>query len=62
MKTVKRADYNGTEGKDSYTIDDVEQEPIIHDAKEMDIFINASPAKDYSISVIYYDEDGNKYQ
>lgn len=45
-----------------YTIDDVEQEPIIHDAKEMDIFINASPAKDYSISVIYYDEDGNKYQ
>ena len=43
-------------------IDDVAQEPIIHDAKEMDIFINESLAKDYSISVIYYDEDGSKYQ
>ncbi len=45
-----------------YTIDDVAQEPIIHDAKEMDIFINESPAKDYSISVIYYDGTGNKYE
>lgn len=44
-----------------YKIDDMEEKPIIHDAKEMDIFINEAPSNDYRISVIYYDEDGNKY-
>ena len=38
------------------------QDSILHDTKEMDIFINKDPSNDYRISVIYYDEDGNKYQ
>ena len=57
--------FNGAQTKYAeiiYTIDDVEQEPILHDTNEMDIFINEAPSNDYSIRVIYYDEDGNKYQ
>lgn len=45
-----------------YTIDDVVQDPIIHDTKEMNIFINEAPSKDYRISVVYYDGTGNKYE
>ena len=45
-----------------YTIDDVVQDPIIHDTKEMNIFINEAPSKDYRINVVYYDGTGNKYE
>ena len=46
----------------TYTLDGVKQEPIIHNAKGMEIFINPAPAKDYSIDVVYYDSEGNKYE
>ena len=45
-----------------YTVDGEVQDPIIHDTKEMDIFINEAPSKDYRISVVYYDGNGNKYE
>ena len=46
----------------AYTYDGKKQEPIIHNAKGMEIFINPAPAKDYSIDVVYYDSEGNKYE
>lgn len=46
----------------TYTYDDKKQEPIIHSAKGMEIFINPAPSKDYSIDVVYYDDAGNKYE
>ena len=46
----------------TYTYDGKKQEPIIHNAKGMEIFINPAPAKDYSIDVVYYDSEGNKYE
>lgn len=45
-----------------YTIDGEEQEPIVCDTKDMDVLVNESPAKDYSMSVVYYDENGNAYE
>ena len=46
----------------TYIYDGKKQEPIIHNAKGMEIFINPAPAKDYSIDVVYYDSEGNKYE
>lgn len=46
----------------TYTHDGKVQEPIIHNSKGMEIFINPAPAKDYSIDVVYYDSEGNKYE
>ena len=46
----------------TYIYDGKKQEPIIHNAKGMEIFINPAPAKDYSINVVYYDDAGNKYE
>ena len=46
----------------TFTYDGKKQEPIIHNAKGMEIFIYPAPAKDYSIDVIYYDSEGNKYE
>ena len=46
----------------TYTYDGEKQEPIIHNAKGMGIFINPAPAKDYSLDVAYYDSEGNKYE
>lgn len=45
-----------------YTIDGEEQEPIVCDTKNLDILIQESPEKDYMLSVIYYDENGNIYE
>lgn len=46
----------------TYTYGGKAQEPIIHNAKGMEIFINPAPAKDYSMDVVYYDSEGNKYE
>lgn len=45
----------------AYTYDGKVQEPIIHNSKGMEIFINPAPEKDYSLDVVYYDSEGNKY-
>lgn len=44
-----------------YTIDGQQQEAIRFDTTDMGIIYNPSPAKEYSIRVIYYDTDGNTY-
>lgn len=44
-----------------YTINGQQQEAIRFDTRDMGIIVNPSPAKDYSIDVIYYDADGNTY-
>ena len=46
----------------TYTYDGKKHEPIIHNAKGMEIFVHAEPSKDYSIDVVYYDDAGNKYE
>ena len=46
----------------TYTYDGEKQEPIIHNAKGMEIFIDPAPSKDYSMDVVYYDDAGNKYE
>lgn len=46
----------------TYTIDGVEQNPIRHETTNMEIFIKAAPAKEYSINVVYYDAEGNIYE
>ena len=47
----------------TYTLDGIKQETIIHDAKNMEIFINQAPTNDeYKIDVAYYDNAGNKYE
>jgi len=45
-----------------YTYDGKTQEPIIHNSKEMEIFVNPAPENDYAMKVAYYDEAGNKYE
>ena len=58
--------FNGAKtdyAKITYTLDGIEQEPIIHNAKGMEIFIHPSPTnKEYGIDVVYYDIAGNKYE
>jgi len=46
----------------TYTYNGKKQEPIIHNSKGMEIFINPAPSRDYSIDVVYYDSEGNKYE
>ena len=46
----------------TYTYDGKRHNPIIHNAKNMEIFINPSLASDYALDVIYYDNTGNKYE
>ena len=46
----------------TYTYDGKAQEPIIHNSKGMEIFINPAPAKDHILDVVYYDSEGNKYE
>ena len=47
----------------TYTLDGVKQEPIIHNAKGMEIFINPAPTNnEYGIDVVYFDSEGNKYE
>lgn len=45
-----------------YTIDGVKAEPTIFDASDMKIICSKAPAKDYSLEVKYYDNDGNVYE
>lgn len=44
-----------------YTIDGKQQDALRFDTTDMDIIVNPSPAKEYSIQVIYFDADGNTY-
>lgn len=46
----------------TYTIDGVEEEPLIFDTSDMQIICHPQPAKDYSLEVIYYDSEGNIYE
>jgi len=46
----------------TYTYDGKKHEPIIHNSKEMEIFINPAPSSDYAMNVVYYDNEGNKYE
>lgn len=46
----------------TYTYDGKMQEPIIHNSKDMEIFVNPAPSNDYSLKVVYYDEYGNTYE
>ena len=51
----------------TYTLGSEEQEPIRHEAENMEVFIHPSPVPDFSngvpyeheIHVVYYDNDGN---
>ena len=57
--------FNGAEtqyAEITYTVNGVKQKPIIHDSTNMKIFIHEAPAEDYSINVVYYDNDGNIYE
>lgn len=57
--------FNGAEteyAEITYTYDGKKQEPIIHNSRNMEIFINPAPAEDYSVNVVYYDRNGNKYE
>ena len=44
-----------------YTIDGKQQDALRFDTTDMDIIVNPSPAKEYSLQVIYYDAEGNTY-
>lgn len=46
----------------TYTYGGEKHEPIIHNSKGKEIFINPAPSKDYSLDVVYYDSEGNKYE
>lgn len=47
----------------TYTLDGVKQESIIHNSRDMEIFIHPAPTNDeYGINVVYYDSEGNKYE
>ena len=46
----------------TYTYDGNKQEQIIHNSKDMKIFINHSPSSDYALNVVYYDNEGNRYE
>lgn len=46
----------------TYIIDNQKQVPLQFDTKDMKIICNPSPAKEYTISVSYYDKNGNKYE
>lgn len=46
----------------TYNIGGNEQEPVIHNAKGMELFVNPSPSEDYDVNVVYYDDAGNKYE
>ncbi len=57
--------FNGAEtdyAKITYNIDGHKQEPVIHNAKDMEIFVNPSPSDSYAINAVYYDDEGNKYE
>lgn len=45
-----------------YTIDGKKQDAIKYDTTNMDIICHQNSAKEYEMSVAYYDSDGNKYE
>lgn len=45
-----------------YSFDGEEQEPMVYDTRNMDVLVHEAPAKDYSMRVVYYDENGNAYE
>lgn len=45
-----------------YTIDNQKQDILKFDTRDMKIICNQSPAKEYILSVSYYDSNGNKYE
>ena len=46
----------------TYNVNGNVQETVIHNAKDMEIFVNPSPSNSYAINAVYYDEEGNKYE
>lgn len=46
----------------TYTINGQTQEPLIYNTDHMDIIYHENPEKEYSIHVVYYDHNGNKYE
>lgn len=46
----------------SYRLDDQLQDPLKFDTNDMKIICVKSPAKEYTLSVFYYDHAGNKYE
>ena len=45
-----------------YSVDGAENEPIIFDVSDMRVICSKAPAKDYILTVRYYDNDGNVYE
>ncbi len=46
----------------TYTINGQVQDTLKHDTNDMDIIYYKNPEKEYSIHVVYYDNDGNRYE
>ena len=45
-----------------YTVNNKEQEPIKIDIKGKYFFYNETPGNDYTVKVVFYDNEGNKYE
>lgn len=57
--------FNGAETEHAeitYTVNGQVQDTLKYDTDDMDIIYNKSPGKEYSVHVVYYDDDGNKYE
>lgn len=46
----------------TYSVDGIENDPIIFETSDMKIICSKAPAKDYTLTVKYYDNDGNVYE
>ncbi len=46
----------------TYTFNGNTMEPVIHNSENMELFINPAPSNDYSLNVVYYDSEGNRYE
>lgn len=57
--------FNGAETSSAeitYSVNGKENEPIVFDTSDMKIICVQAPAKDYSLEVKYYDDNGNVYE
>ena len=46
----------------TYTVGGQEQQPLRFDTGEMEILSIKNPQKEYSMQVVYYDGEGNRYE
>lgn len=46
----------------TYSVSGIENEPILFDTGDMKIICSKAPAKEYTLTVKYYDDDGNVYE